>query len=173
MRIIGELRAEWMKIPDLEGNFDFSTIFNVFKNLTSMVEIELITILNQNINRKTSINIESNMELLDPKLSTKETLKKISINLNLKASFEKILMKNFNIGNWFFWLDVTKILEDTNDIKKEQLFYKLQDITQKYLLQTSTDEVKEKKKNLISLIFQKRLPLKVRLNQKSRNMEAI
>jgi hypothetical protein len=79
-------------------------------------------------------------ETLDPKLSLKETLQKIFTNVSLRCSFEQLLKKNYNLSNWSFWLDINKLIEEERTIEED--FKRIQELTQKYLMETSIDEVK-------------------------------
>ena len=78
-------------------------------------------------------------ELLDPNLGVKDILKKISTDPVIKSNFETLLKKNYNIANWFFWLEVTSLVEQKRE--DEEILHKIQEITQKYLLESSFDEV--------------------------------
>ena len=82
---------------------------------------------------------ENNIQDFDSNMTTKETLKYISSQTFLKSNLEKILKKNFNLAKWFFWLDITDLIE--KERKEEKKFEIIQQINEKYLKETSNYQV--------------------------------
>ena len=72
----------------------------------------------------------------------REVLKKIKKDLYFQQEFEKILNKEKNISNWYFWKDLDKIIElklnETN-----LLHSAFQKISRDYLNEESPHEVKQ------------------------------
>jgi hypothetical protein len=81
-----------------------------------------------------------NENFIDSKLNVKESLVKILSSESLRCSFEQLLKKNYNLSNWSFWLDINKLIEEERTIEED--FKRIQELTQKYLMETSIDEVK-------------------------------
>ena len=136
-----KIKREWGRM-DLETKLKLekTSVLHIIMNVMNQIESEFYKILIENFGSNHSNNDHKEIELLDPNLNIKETLKNISTSVSLRYNFENNLKKNYNIENWFFWLDLTKLIEDEKT--EEELFTKMKEISQKYLTNVSYDEVK-------------------------------
>ena len=132
MKIDNKIKEEWENLKVDAHLFEYDSFRLTLEKTIDYVERELFEILYPS--KKTSED-----KYLDPNLGVKESLKKISSNPNLKSQFETLLKKNYNIANWFFWLEVKSLIEQKRE--DEEILHKIQEITQKYLLESSFDEV--------------------------------
>ena len=132
MKIDVDIQKVWERIGE-GSQFQYSVFIEIVEKTLDQIELRICDILNNSKTKK----IEDNS--IDPQLNLQESLMRISSNSFLKSNFEKVLKKNFNIANWFFWLDVTKLIEG-RDLKEN--FRGIQELIQKYLIETSLDEVK-------------------------------
>ena len=77
----------------------------------------------------------------DEKVSIRQILTRIKKDNFLQKEFERILNKEMEISNWFFWKDLNKIIETPNKEPKMLLSF-FQKISLEYLNEESPNEVK-------------------------------